>query len=275
MSELIGILILILVIFFYHQTNHIEVNKVEVRLDNLPHEFNDFTIVQMTDLHGKCYGPRQSRLLRLMDRHDFDILVLTGDMFSDTNRRTSLLTLRHVIEYVHHLGKSVYFVAGNHDLDGAYDYIARTLREWGVHVLDNTSVAIRRKNAHINIIGIQDALFGLADLDAALKNVTHGIKILLAHTVFARRDKSLFHKIKQKKIDLVLSGHTHGLQINLLPIYMTGEGLFPKYLRGLHRVEDSHLYVSRGLGTSGLNLRLFSRPELTLIKLQNIGCETA
>ncbi len=256
--------------FFYQQTNHIEVKKVKVYLKNLPKEFHDFTIMQITDLHGKCYGRNQSYLIKLMNKDHFDILVLTGDIFKDNDEKNSLTLLRHIIDYVHNRNKVIYFVAGNHDLDKAYNVISRTLQEWGVQVLDNRAVVIKRKNAIINIIGTMDALFGMADLDVATKNIRHGIKILLAHTIFARGNKSLFHKIKQLKIDLVLSGHTHGFQINLCPLYMTGEGFRPKYVKGLHKIHNSYIYVSRGLGTSGINLRLFSRPELTLIKLQNV-----
>ncbi len=269
MYVLIFTLLLAAAAFFYYQTNHIQVNRVQVGMENLPEEFNDFTIMQITDLHGKCYGRNQSHLIKLMTKDKFDILVLTGDIFADTDQNDSLFMLRHIINYVHRLEKAVYFVAGNHDLDKAYEHISNTLDEWGVHVLDNRSIHIRRKNAIINIIGIKDALFGMADLDSAIKNVNEGIKILLAHTIFARGDKSLFQKIKQMKIDLVLSGHTHGYQINFFPLYMTGEGFLPKYVKGLHRIQNSYIYISRGLGTSGINLRLFSRPELTLIRLEN------
>ncbi|MEA1959782.1 MAG: metallophosphoesterase [Bacillota bacterium] len=257
------------VAFCYHQTSHIQVDTVKVSIEKLPEEFNDFTIIQITDLHGKCFGQNQSHLLNLMDKKHFDILVLTGDMFRDNDEKNSLCVLRHIINYVHSKEKAVYFVAGNHDLDGDYDYISRTLQQWGVHVLDNRSVTIKRKDAMIHIIGIKDALFGMANLDAAVKNVNKGIKILLAHTIFKRGDKSLFQKIKHMKIDLVLSGHTHGFQINLFPFYVTGEGLFPKYVKGLHRIQQSYIYISRGLVTSGVHLRLFSRPELTFIQLES------
>lgn len=269
MFVLVLVFVLAVVAFFYHQTNHVQINQVNVCLKNLPEEFEDFTIMQITDLHGKSYGRNQAHLIKLMTGNHFDILALTGDIFTDNDVKSSLSLLRHIIQFVHNQDKRIYFVAGNHDLDQAYDHIARTLEEWGVHVLDNRSVAIKRKNAIINIIGIKDALFGMADLDSAVKNVRQGIKILLAHTVFTRGNRSLFQKIQQMKIDLVLSGHTHGFQINLCPLYMTGEGLFPKYVKGLHRIQNSYLYISRGLGTSGIKLRLFSRPELTLIKLVN------
>lgn len=189
-------------------------------------------------------------------------------MLRDNDEVNSIPALRNIVEYAHSKQKSVYFVAGNHDLAGDYDYIAGELKKSGVHVLDNMSVTLERRNNIINLIGIKDALFGLSNLDAAVKGVNKGIKILLAHTIFSRRDKTLFEKITQMKIDLVLTGHTHGFQINILPLYVTGEGLFPKFVKGLHKVENSHIYISRGLGTSGINLRLFSRPELTFIKLK-------
>lgn len=264
----VAIILFLLVLFFWHQTNHIQVNKISIPISKLPEFFEDFTIIHISDLHGKYYGRHQHNLIKLISRYHFDIIVFTGDMFRDNDEINSIPSLKFIVDYARSKQKSVYFVAGNHDLAGNYEYISRELKKIGVHVLDNTSVIIRRKDKCINMIGIKDVLFGHGNLDAAVKGVQKGIKILLAHTIFRRGDKTIFHKIREMKIDLVLTGHTHGFQINLFPLYITGEGLFPKYVKGLHRIENSHIYVNRGLGTSGINLRLFSRPELTFIKLK-------
>lgn len=265
-----AIIILFLGSFFYHQTNFVKVDTIEVSISNLPKEFEEFTIIQISDLHGKSFGSEQSRLIKLINKEKFDILVLTGDMFKDNDNLASLIELKPIVDYVHIQGKKVYFVAGNHDLAADYQRISTELAKWGVHILDNESQTIKRNEAVLNIIGIKDALLGMANLEKAIANVNNGVKILLAHTIFRHKDKSLFQKIIEHKIDLVLTGHTHGFQINIFPlpkIYMSGEGLFPKYIKGLHKIEDLYIYISRGLGTSGFNLRIFCRPELTCVKL--------
>jgi predicted MPP superfamily phosphohydrolase len=262
--------ILFLGVFFYHQTNIVKVDTVEVSIADLPEEFENFTIIQITDLHGKSFGREQARLIKLIDRQKFDILVLTGDMFKDNDDLASMSELRPITDHVFSQGKKVYFVAGNHDLAADYNRISTELAGWGINILDNQTHILKRNEAVLNIIGIKDALFGMANLEQAIANVQKGIKILLAHTIFKRKDKSLFQTIIEHKIDLVLTGHTHGAQINIFPIsrlYMSGEGLFPKYVKGLHKIEDLYIYVSRGLGTSGFHLRMFCRPELTCVKL--------
>jgi len=265
-----AVAIILLGSFLYHQTNVIKVDTVEVSISHLPKEFENFTIVQISDLHGKSFGSNQCRLIKLMRKEDFDILVLTGDMFKDNDNLASLVELKPIVDYVHSQGKKVYFVAGNHDLAADYRRISTELTRWGVHILDNEAHIIKRNEAVLNIIGVKDALLGMANLEQAIARVNKGVKILLAHTIFRYKDRSLFQKMIQHKIDLVLTGHTHGFQINIFPlsrIYMSGEGLFPKYIKGLHKIEDLYIYISRGLGTSGFNLRIFCRPELTRVRL--------
>jgi len=73
-------------------------------------------------------------------------------------------------------------------------------------------------------------------------------------------------------VPLVLSGHTHGGQIKipLLGAPLTASGkLFDQYVQGLYRVENTQLYINRGLGTTGFPLRFLSRPEVVFLQLNS------
>jgi predicted MPP superfamily phosphohydrolase len=84
-----------------------------------------------------------------------------------------------------------------------------------------------------------------------------------------------FEKAAEGHVGLQLSGHTHGAQI--FPIRPVAQIWFP-YLRGLHHLQESYLYVSRGVGTGGPPMRLGSPPEIVQIRLRsgekNIGSKT-
>ena len=104
---------------------------------------------------------------------------------------------------------------------------------------------------------------GSPDLDAALQGAPTGsFKLVLMHA------PDHFPRIAGR-FDLALAGHSHGGQI-VLPGY--GPLLLPqggqRYVRGWFTQNRSHLFVNRGLGTSGTPARLFSRPELAIIEVR-------
>ena len=73
-----------------------------------------------------------------------------------------------------------------------------------------------------------------------------------------------------KNIDLILSGHTHGGQVRI-PIIggvlAPGQGLFPKYDKGLYKIGNTSLYIDSGLGNSLLPIRMFNRVQISNIEV--------
>jgi len=106
------LVLLAFICFVYHQTNFIQVNQVDISLRELPGEFEDFTIVQISDLHGKSFGHQQQHLIELIDLHYFDIVVLTGDMFKDNDEQNSMRELKYLIDYILHQKQKNYLFCG-------------------------------------------------------------------------------------------------------------------------------------------------------------------
>ena len=134
-------------------------------------------------------------------------------------------------------------------------------------MLANSSVPLERDGRRLWLAGMQDALQQRPDLLTALpaaRNPDQEPLILLAHEPdFA--DQVLGHRI-----DLVLSGHTHGGQIRIpfLPPLLLPE-MGTKYVEGLFRLHDgTRLYVNRGIGAVNLPFRFRCPPEITVITLQ-------
>jgi uncharacterized protein len=152
-----------------------------------------------------------------------------------------------------------YAVLGNHDWKQAGDRMWTALQNAGIEVLENRVV----HTGDIYVAGLADLRRRRPDLPGALAGVPAGAPVvLLAH------DPDAFPYVPDR-IALTLSGHTHGGQVAIprLRRLAIPSRYGERYARG-HVVEDGrHLYVTSGLGTSGLPVRLFAPPEVVVLEL--------
>ena len=235
----------------------VDVKNVTVPLAKLPKGLDGYTIVQLSDVH---VGPTIGKafiddLVARVNALKPDLVAITGDLVDGS---------------VHELGPcvaaladlkardGVYFVTGNHEYySGADDWIAH-LRKLGVRVLQNERVPVRGVDG-FDLAGVDDASATM-DLDAALTGRDPSrLLVLLAH-----QPKAIL-KAALHRIDLQLSGHTHGGQL-----WPWGHlvKLDQPYVAGLHRHDSgAHIYVSQGTGYWGPPMRLGAPAEITRIEL--------
>jgi predicted MPP superfamily phosphohydrolase len=164
----------------------------------------------------------------------------------------------------------IYGVLGNHDFyTREPDRVAHTATEGGVHILRDESRIIRRGGSSLTLLGIDDTGSGSMATQrirrAAADAAPSGPRILLCHRPY------FFPEAATEGIDLMLSGHTHGGQVVLgevAGIAFTPAALASPYLAGAYREGSAQMYVSRGIGTVGVPLRINCPPELTRIVLK-------
>jgi predicted MPP superfamily phosphohydrolase len=132
-----------------------------------------------------------------------------------------------------------------------------------VQELTNRGVWLKRGSDRFRLGGVDDLWTGRSKEKEALGDAKpDDACLLLSH------NPDIAERIRDQRVGLVLSGHTHGGQV----VFPSGAPFIPsvygqKYLRGLVRAPETLVYVSRGLGTSGLPVRIGSRPEINLITL--------
>ena len=237
------------------------VRTLEIELNKLPQDLDGLRIVQISDLHagqtiGRAYVQSVSdQVVQLKP----DLIVITGDLVDGHpdhigDRLTPLLELQATY--------GIHYVTGNHEYYSGVEPWLVFLRAKGINVLDNRRVSIGSPEASFDLVGVNDSGFG-ADLDRALagRDPSRAV-ILLAH-----RPRDI-HGAARHKLDLQLSGHTHGGQ--LWPGQHIAPLLFP-YVHGLHTHQGTKIYVSRGTGYVGPPLRLGAPSEITLITLRAAG----
>lgn len=244
------------------------IEKVIVPIPGLSSQLEGLTIVQLSDIHAGMFmkESEMAEYVRIANSLKPDLIALTGD-FVATHSDQVAPFMRAMSSLKARYG--VFGCLGNHDMfTRSEENLARGFANAGFKLLRNNNEIIEVDGAALNIIGV-DYLFEsrstAATLDGVLKRISlEGTTILLQHA------PQLFPQAANFGIDLTLSGHTHGGQIALTigEMIITPAALSTMFLAGLFKIGDSHLYVNRGLGTSGPPIRINAPPEITHITLK-------
>jgi uncharacterized protein len=243
----------------------LKLRRVTIHVRRLPRQLEGLRIGLLTDLHAGSGTPLSliRRASRMVMRERPDLIALTGDFASDDagNFRgvlAALDTLRAPL--------GVYAVPGNHDhIVG----IEQWHRDVGAHptIQDLTNAAIMREvaGARLCIAGVDDYYEGDPQLEVLPPPDERDLTILLAHSP----DQAERARRTHDRVDLVLSGHTHGGQIRLpwLGAIVNSADHEKLYDEGLRRRPWTQVYVSRGVGTVHLPVRFWCRPEVSLLTL--------
>lgn len=265
-------LVIILGIFVYKGNNHITINEIDAKSRKLPKEFEEYSIVHLSDLHSKSFGKNQKVLIKKIKNINPDLIVITGDIVDSRryNEKPSIDLVKEVSSIA-----PVYYVSGNHEIrSGKLPSLEKKLKRSGAIVLRNESRIIRRGKAEILIAGIDDP-YSNQKKESALMNYEINMavgsnkdlyKILLSH----RPEK--FKVYIKNNIDLTFTGHAHGGQVRIPLIggvIAPNQGWFPKYTSGKHEKGNSTMIISRGLGNSLAPIRVFNRPEIVVVTLES------
>ncbi|GEM_PF-464472 len=248
----------------------IRVEKVTVKIKNLPPEFAGFKIAMVSDLHVGFFS-RHSRLeqfSRTAQNTNPDLFLVCGDITDDDPHYLPkyLKSLECLDPYLPALG-----VLGNHDVYANPEKTLNILADSRLTMLVNEGMEIKRGDAVIWLAGVGDQgarRFGkwgsvAPDFDKAIeKKPENAVTILMAH------QPQGFKEAVERKIELTLSGHTHGGQFGFKWLKWSLAKLFFKYDMGLFEEAGCQLYVSSGTGFWTLPVRFGLSPEVSLIELQ-------
>jgi predicted MPP superfamily phosphohydrolase len=251
----------------------LELNRIAVPINGLSGSFHGVRLAQLTDFHcGKHIpgGYLENALSRTMEERP-DLITLTGDFVHKGYRYVDAAAklFRHLKAPL-----GVFAVLGNHDFSvrnalgirryrGLCQAIADALGAHGVTVLRNQSVRLERSGAGLIVAGIDDLWSREADPQAALANQPPEVpRIVLAH------NPQSVELLNHYRADLVLSGHTHGGQVDWPGL---GRVLLRKkakrFAAGLYLHNGRHLYVNKGVGF-GWRFRFGVRPEIAIFTLE-------
>ncbi len=260
-----------------------QVKRVKLAFDNLPAAFRGLRIIHISDIHSGSFTDKPAVLKgvqKILDEKA-DIILFTGDLVNDRSAE--------MVEYMDVFNRlkapmGVYSTLGNHDY-GDYarwpnneakvrnlEHLKVIHAEMGWRLLMNEHVVLEKNGAQIALLGIENwsakARFpkhGRMDL-AHPGTEKYPFKILMSHDP-SHWDAEV--KTKYPDIDLVLSGHTHGMQfgVEIAGIKWSPVQYMYKQWDGLYETGKQKLYVNPGFGFIGYPGRVGILPEITVIEL--------
>jgi predicted MPP superfamily phosphohydrolase len=263
--------------FLYFENNNIVISKYNIESNKLPKVFDNFKIVQISDLHNKVFYKDNNTLVKKIKSQKPDIIVITGDLVD--RRKYNEENALSFIDKISTIAP-IYYVNGNHEgWSGKFESLEKELKERGVIVLRNESLYFEKDKEKLIIIGVDDPAFNTTShsedymnediMKKELFDVNNEkyFRILLSHR------PELFDLYVHNNIDLAFAGHAHGGQF-ILPFFggivAPNQGFWPRYYKGVYKEDNTVMVVSRGLGNSIIPQRIFNRPEVVSVTLESL-----
>jgi uncharacterized protein len=245
------------------------VPEVGLELPGWPERLDGLRAALVSDVHAGAGHMTTGRLAGIVGHvlaAEADVHLLLGDYLDSTTLGDGRARVLDVAKQLARLPRSV-AVLGNHDWRSAGPVMRWALRDAGVRVLENDACEVL---PGVWAAGVADTRFGHPDSQAALRDVPDDAAVL-----FLTHDPDFFPDVPARA-DLTVAGHLHGGQVNvpILRLAAMPTAYGDRYVAG-HVVEEGrHLYVSAGLGTAGLPLRLFRRPEVPVLRITSAAPRT-
>lgn len=252
----------------------VQLSSLRQPVRDLSPALDGMRIVQLSDIHHSPWLPVEF-LHALFERVNAlrpDLVVLTGDYVSNSPRY--IAPVARALERLR-ASAGIVGVLGNHDWYEGAELTRLEFERSGITLIDNTRVFLSpskrldgARDAALCIAGLGDLWEDHVDIPKALGGIApHLPRLLLAHNPDSAEQELLTRR--QYRVDLMLCGHTHGGQVRL-PII--GAPHVPsdfgqKYDRGLVDAKACPVFISRGIGTSGVPVRFGAPPEIVLVEL--------
>lgn len=250
--------------------------------DELPEQFDGFRITQISDVHAGSFKNAKAvqRGIDLIKAQNSDLFVFTGDLVNNK--------AEEIVPWMGHFSQvkaphGQFSILGNHDYG---DYIKwenetekqtnlqslkRHHAEMGYRLLLDEHVRIEKNGQHIILAGVENWGIGFGergDLKKALQNVNpDDFKVLLSHDPTHWESEV---KNWPSKIQLTLSGHTHGMQFGIEAFGIKWSPVKYRYAHwaGITSANGRYLNINRGFGFLGFSGRVGIWPEITVIELK-------
>lgn len=258
------------------------VRKVQLKLKDLPEAFHGFTLTQISDVHSGSFdnAEKVAKGVKMVNDQASDLIVFTGDLVNNKAEEIEpWIDTFKTLDAPY--GK--FSILGNHDYgkyikwenkaaeEANFERLKENHEKMGFKLMLNEHTVLEKEGQKIALIGVEN--WGKppfpqhGDLNKALSG-TEDIptKILLSHDPSHWDEQVISH---EQKIDLTLSGHTHGMQFGIeIPGFKWSpvKYRYPRWA-GLYEDAQQYLYVNRGFGFLAFPGRVGIWPEVTVIEL--------
>ena len=247
------------------ERTNFQVKEIDLPIPNLHPDLEGLRIGQLSDLHVSPWlSVRDAgRAIDMLNEMKPYLTVVTGDVITQVGDPLD--------GAIRELGRlradaGVLGCLGNHErFVRCQDYETREAAKYGIGILRNQSRLIQRGNGVLNVAGVDYQTLRDGDyLVDAEKLVMPGVaNLLLSH------NPDVFPVAVRKGFDAMMSGHTHGGQVTveILNQTLNMARFVTPYVAGLYQLEGKSCYVTAGIGTIALPVRIGAPPEITVVRL--------
>ena len=257
---------LLLLAYTFIEPYWIDLKTTYIKSSDISENFNVTKIIFVSDIHHGPYfsKDRVRKLVERINKLNPDIILLGGDYVHRDPQ--------YIIPCFEELSKlkanlDVFGVLGNHDHWENAELTSHEMKKAGIKELDNKAVWLYKNSDRIKVGGVGDLMEDVQNINPTIKDTKkNDFVILLSH------NPDYIEKLQTDKVDLMLSGHTHGGQVTLFgffaPLIPSAYG--QKYRTGLVETAQIKLLISNGIGTITPPVRFFARPQINIVCLQRI-----
>jgi len=243
-----------------YERHRIGVTEATLPVWRLPAAFDGIRIGFLTDIHHSTLVPREDvvQAVQLINAASPDLIVLGGDYvtFGDRAFVGPVAELLATLRAPH----GVYAILGNHDDDRA---MPAALARQHIQVLRDARTRLEIRGDRIDLTGVRFWTRRPADIARVVRRAENPV-LLLAH------DPRRLTEAAGLNVSAVLSGHTHGGQVVIPGFGAIARRRFP-VLAGLARKDNTSIFVSRGVGTVYVPVRINCPPEVAIVTLTQGG----
>ena len=250
--------------YVFIEPHMLQVKEYTVRSSDIPEEFENLKIVLLTDVHHNDFLSlaRVEDVVARVNAMRPDLILMGGDYVSHDPKY-----IPPVFQALGGLAAplGVYGVLGNHDHWADAGMCRDEAQKNGIKLIDNTMLWVEKVGARIALAGVGDLDEDVCDISPVEKEAAaEDFVVLLSH------NPDYIELLASDKVDLMLSGHTHGGQVTFFGLFalMLPSRYGGKYCTGVYHKEDTELIVSNGIGVSVLPIRFCAPPQIVEVTLQ-------
>jgi hypothetical protein len=241
-----------------YERHHLTTTTRDVAVSGLPPALDGLRIGLITDVHHSAMVPADDvvRAVHLVQAGNPDLVVLGGDYVSFADRRF-MEPVAELLTPLANAPSGAFAVLGNHDDDRE---MPAALARRGFEVLKDQRTTLTLRGERLDLAGVRFWTRKAAEIARVLAG-TGETTILLAH------DPRRLAEAAALDTQLVLSGHTHGGQVLVPGVGAIAGRKFP-VLAGYATQDNTSLFVSRGVGTVYVPVRINCPPEVAILTLR-------
>jgi predicted MPP superfamily phosphohydrolase len=246
------------------ERSNLRLREESIPVPDLHPDLDGLRLVQLSDIHLSPFLSEKelNRAIAMANETRAHIALVTGDLISLRGDPLDVCLDRLAGLRA---GAGIFGCLGNHEIyAGVEDYVAKRGAELGIRFLRGAAEPLKFGGATMNLAGVDYQRMHSRYLIGAEKMIRPAaLNILLSH------NPDVFPVAARQGWQFTIAGHTHGGQVNveILRKDLNFARFFTPYTMGLYRIGASSIYVSRGIGTIGLPVRLGSAPEVALLRL--------